>query len=112
MSIGEMASNQSPFSVLPTWRKIAIFCCIGLAVLSGALSFNREMNIYGASPDHPVAATGETFRVVVNHGSQRYVTQREKENLDFWGANIGLLSGCPMLVAFFLWITYRPRTRS
>jgi hypothetical protein len=81
-----MVRNQSPFGALPTWRKAAIVCCIGLAVVTGAMSFNSEMNIYGSAPNHPVVKAGETFFVRVSHGSARYVTAREKDGLDFWGA--------------------------
>jgi hypothetical protein len=111
VSIAEMVRNQSPFAILPTWRRVVIVCCVGLAVLSGGLSFNREMNIYGGAPDHPVSTTGQTVLVFVNHGSARYVTQHEKENLDFWDSNIGLLTGAPILLAFFLWITFRTPIR-
>jgi hypothetical protein len=107
MSIAEMVRNQSPFDVLPTWRKVAIVCCIGLAILTGVMSFNGEINSYGSAPSHPVVTTGQTFLVFVNHGSARYVTQREKDDLEFWRSNGGLLVGVPMLLAFFVWITYR-----
>jgi hypothetical protein len=65
--------------------------------------------LYGGAPDHPVASSGQIFPVVVNHGSTRYVTQREKDSFDFWGANVGWLTGGPFLLAFFIWITYRPQ---
>ena len=109
MSIAEIVRNQSAFDALPTWRKSVIICCVAAAVLVGVITFNRDMNIYGGAPDHPVSATGQTFSVLVNHGSSRYVTQREKDSLEFWDANAGLLAGGPMLLAFFLWITPRPR---
>src|SRR5580698_7148207 len=80
MSLEEMIRNQPPFVALPTWRKSAIVCCIAVAIVTGALTFNRDMNIYGGAPDHPVVATGQTFPVSVNHGSTRYVTQREEDN--------------------------------
>ena len=111
MSLEEMIRNQSPFVVLPTWRKSVIIGCIGMAVITGALTFNRDMNIYGGAPDHPVVTTGQTFPVSVNHGSTRYLTQLEKDSFDFWGANLGLLTGGPFLLAFLIWITYRPRLR-
>jgi hypothetical protein len=111
MSLEETIRNQPPFDVLPTWRKSVIICCIGMAVVTGALTFNRDMNIYGGAPDHPVVTTGQIFPVSVNHGSTRYVTQREKDSFDFWAANAGLLVGGPFLPAFFIWITYRPRLK-
>ena len=111
MSLEEMIRNRSTFVALPNWRKSVILCCIGIAVVTGALTFNRDMNIYGGAPDHPVVTTGQTFPVSVNHGSTRYVTQREKNSLDFWGANVGLLTGGPFLLAFFIWITYRPQVQ-
>lgn len=109
MSIAEMVRSQSPFGILPTWRKVAIVSGIGLAVLTGALSFNRDMNIYSGAPDHPVAATAQTLLVLVNHGSARYVTQTQKDSLEFWDSNAGLLAGAPMLLALFLWIAYRDK---
>ena len=109
MSLEEMIRNQPPFVALPTWRKSAIVCCIAVAIVIGALTFNRDMNIYGGAPDHPVVVTGQTFPVRVNHGSTRYVSQREKDSFEFWGANVGLLTGGPFLLAFLIWITYRPK---
>lgn len=101
-SIVELVRNQSPFNVLPTWPEIAILFGVGLAVLSGAVSFIGEMNIHGAVPDPADLTTGQTFRVAVDHGSARYVMQHEKENLDFWESNVGLFAGAPMIIAFFL----------
>jgi hypothetical protein len=108
MSLEQMIRNQLSFDVLPTWRKSFIICCIGMGVITGGLTFNRDMNIYGA-PDHPVVATGQTFPVTVNHGSARCVTQRERDSFEFWGANVGLLTSGPFLLAFLIWITYRPQ---
>lgn len=109
MSIAELVRNQSAYGALPTWRRVVIVSCIGLAVLTGALSFSRDMDIYSGAPDHPVATTGQTFLVLVNHGSARYVTQKQKDSLEFWDANAGLLAGAPVLLAFFLWITNRDK---
>jgi hypothetical protein len=111
MSLVRMIREQVSFSNLPLWRKIAIGVCLALAVFVGAMTFNKEIDIYGSAPDHSVASTGRTYPLKVNHGSLRYLTADEYGRLDFWESTAESVAGAAMLVAFLLFVTYRDPLR-
>jgi len=112
MSLVGMIREQVSFPELPLWRKVVIGLCLALAVFSAAMAFNKEIDIYGSAPDHPVAATGQTYPVKVNHGSLRYVTPTQSASLQFWEDSVAGLGGTAVLVALLSFITYRdPRRR-
>ena len=109
MSLDDRIHNHAPFQALPIWRRVVLVCGLAFCLLVGAMTVDKEFDIYGADPDHPVQATGQVYPVHVNHGHLRYATKKEREDLNFWEIDMGSWVGVPALAFVFLWLLYRPR---
>jgi hypothetical protein len=102
-----MIRRQVPFSAVSAWRKVLIVCCIAASVLAGAMLADFELDLYSSAPDHPVAESGDVYRINLNHGFTRYVTLQDKTRLESYQSNSRNVCGLAMLAAFFLWITFK-----
>jgi hypothetical protein len=107
MSLYERYKHPAPFSDLPLWRRAVFVSGLGIFLLTLVMNLGGDSQISEFRPTDPVAATGQTHRVVVNHGSVRYVTQEEEESLDFWRDGITEWAGPSFMAAFFVWVTFR-----
>ncbi len=76
---GELRSLED----LPLWRKLLLGCGLALWIYLGCSALNKEADVYVSAPHVPVAATGQVYPVSVNHGALRYVTAKEKKEMDF-----------------------------
>jgi hypothetical protein len=94
--------GHSEFSV---WRKIVIGVLLGLWLVLGGRLFNWEADIYVSAPHDPVAATRQTSPVHVNHGSLRFVTPKEAEDLSYWRNATSTTIGISALTIVFLALT-------
>ena len=86
-----------------------IVCALAFAVFIGFAGVNTDLDIYGGAPDHPIAATGQVYKVAAMHGSIRYVTLYEAESL-FLTGQAGSWAGAAFAGAFLLWITARGKS--
>jgi hypothetical protein len=80
-----------------------VFC-----IVVGAMSVDKQFDIFGGDPTYLVVATGHIYPVHVRGGYLRYATKDEEESLVFWGKMASWL-GVPPLAAVFLWLLYRPK---
>ncbi len=109
MSIRERLGKQVAIRDLPTWRKVVVVCGLGICLFVGWMAAAKEIEIYASAPTHSVAAKGQVYEVHVMHGSIRYVTLQEREDLVFWESRMLSWVGIPFLVAFFVSITCRKK---
>jgi len=109
MSLRSRIENPAPFHSLPVWRKIVLVGGLGFCVLVGAMTVDKQLDIYGGAPDHAVPATGHIYAVHVNHGFLRYATKKQRDGLIFWEVQMGSWEGLPAIAAVFLWLLYRPK---
>jgi hypothetical protein len=109
MSLRDRIENPPPFRTLALWRRVVLICGLVFMLAVGAMSADKELDIYGGAPNQPVAATGQICEVHVMHGSVRYVTPKEREALVFWERHLGAWVGLGPLAFIFLWLLYRPR---
>jgi hypothetical protein len=107
MSLYEWLQHPAPISDLPLWRRAVFISGLGIFLLTFVINLGAEFQIFEFRPADPVAATGQTHRVVVNHGYVRYVTQREEESLVFWRDGVTEWADPSFLAAFFVWISFR-----
>jgi hypothetical protein len=68
---------------LPVWRKLGLFCCVGLWSFLGIRHFSEEANIYASAPEAPIAKTKQVYPVHVNRGYLRYVTKEKAQEWEF-----------------------------
>jgi hypothetical protein len=112
MTLQERIENRPSLHALPLWRRLVLICGLGFFVLVGAMIVDKQFDIYGGDPDHPVVATGHIYPVHVNHGYLRYATKEERDSLIFWENKMGAWIGLPALGSVFLWLLYRPKRPS
>lgn len=98
---------QLRFSELPKWRRSIALICLGVCLFLGWMATSNEISIYASSPTTPVSATGQVHEMLVMHGSLRYVTIEQQENLRFWNDKMLSLAGIPFVVAFLALVRFR-----
>jgi hypothetical protein len=99
---------QIQWSDLPVWRKIALLCCLGAFSYLGPIDAYEHFKIYTSAPDVPTPATGQTYPVRVMHGSLKYVTWREREEVSSWREKASM-AGIPIVLAFLVLATFRQK---
>jgi hypothetical protein len=109
MSLRSRIEKPPPFHALPRWRKGVLVAGLAFTVVVGAMTVDKQFDVYSGAPDHPVAATGNIYAVHVNHGSLRYATKEQRDSLFFWEVRMGSWIGVPFLAMVFLWLLYQPR---
>jgi len=106
---GELRSLED----LQWWRKLLLACGLALWIYLGCAVLNKQADIYGSAPHAPVMATGQVYRVSVNHGAVRYVTEKEEREMYFWDDLAPVIILVLMASMFLVVWTFRyPRSSS
>lgn len=69
---------------VPVWAKVVVFLGLGMTITFGFMSGVTETLVYKYSPSVPVSATKQIYPVHIMHGSLKYVTREDMEQLAFW----------------------------
>ena len=111
ISMRNISRFSLSFDGLPIWRKLVVSCAVLSFFLIGSVITFKEIRIYRESPTTPVTQLQQVYPLHVMHGSLRYVSRKEEEDLLFWKQRMGSLVGLPLIVAFVVLATSR-RTES
>jgi hypothetical protein len=107
MSMLKFSTFSLNLSDLPAWRKSVAFCALAIGCFLGAVPAVKETSIYQSASNAPAVAMGQTTAVYVMHGSLRYVTRKEADDLVFWREKVGPLIGVPFVTAFVVLTMFR-----
>jgi hypothetical protein len=95
------------WSEFPAWRKVLLFGCVALFFIIGYQLFSKETDIYTTAPSAPVVETKQVVPVRVNHGTRRYVTEKEAEQLKYLRDTVPSVVIVLLLGAVTILLTYR-----
>jgi|SRR6185312_2678310 len=112
MSLDDWVTFRGNLSELPIWRKLVLICALGTSCSLGSIAAFKEVAVYNSAPRVPVATTGQIYRVMVMHGSERFVTPNEAHDLDLWRERASSLVGIFFVIGWLSLTLRRNRAQS
>ena len=97
---------------MPRWRRVVAVVSAVVFFFLGSMATFQEIRTYESAPKEAVVQSGNIYRVQVMHGSIRYVTAKQAEQISLWRETLGSLVGIPFVIGAVVLFTFRGVRRS